>query len=316
MTTRNQSARSSERARTQSPAARGGGRGRFRGLLAAAVAAGLFACAPTAEPAPEVETAVDAPQRFALLAVETPSGRATGEMAPEMNARVHFAAFHGMTLETVAAALDIWRPTALDACAIVDPPPRVAANAALDLLSAGVVGLEGNNAQLTLSPRLFGAGPRLSGFTYAPDAQADVVTWAADAGYELWASGDEVEPFRFTFQPTDLVRIDAISGAPVGSATELEVRPGQDVVVSVETHAVEVFVSVRTIEQLNGPVAECRFGAIDGVAFDARELDRTFGAGADLEITVRTADAHPLPEGLGLPGELVVSSVDRVVVRR
>lgn len=283
--------------------------------MTAAACAVVAACvAPTEES--DVQSADITEQRYALVSIDAPAGRTTGTLANPVETAAHFVAYRGVSERTVAAALDAWEPVETEGCVVLEPPASAHGGATLDLLSAGSVGVSGNGGSVSYAPRFLGTGPRLSGFTYAVTEDLEAPTWAAGERYTFWASGDEIGPFAVTIDAPEWLALVAVSDRELGSATETWLDPREDVDVELFTESDEVFVTLRTLQPFGAPTAECRFGAIDGIRFDAAELDAAFGVGTDLELTVRTAASEPLPDGIGIEGHVLSTVYDRVIIRR
>lgn len=282
-------------------------------MTAAAAMFALGGCVPddgtlAIEPAPEMG------QRFGLLEIRANAGRGSGGVEQRVDTAVHFVEHRGVSREAVTTALDAWTPPASMGCMVLDPPSPAVADASLDLLNAGSVGVSGNGGATRLTPRFLGGGPNLSGFAYG-GGQDDAPIWAAGEIYTVWASGDEVGPFAFGIPAPDRIQFIEVSGREVGSAHELSVDANEDIDIRFFSDARDVYVSVRTLEPYAEARVECHFEAIDGVAFDAAELQTTFG-GQDLEFTLRTATVVPLPESAELQGDAIAQVYDRLVIRR
>lgn len=280
---------------------------------ALALATALSACATEAfEPAPEA--APVATERFGLVQIRANAGRTTGATEQRVRTDVHFVEYRGVAAEAVQVALDAWTPPITDGCVVHPTPPTAGRDASLDLLSAGSVGVSGNGGATRLTPRFLGGGPRLSGFAYGGE-QGEAPFWAPGELFTVWASGDEVGPFATTVAAPERIQFVQVSDREVGSASELRVDPAEDLDFQLFTDAVEVYVSIRAVDAFAAERVECRFEAIDGVVFDAAELNETFGD-ADLEVTLRSISVAPLPATAELEGTAIAEVYDRLVVRR
>ena len=111
------------------------------------------------------------------------------------------------------------------------------------------------------------------------------------------------------------MEIVAVNGRPPGSAVQLEVE-GDALTIDLSADAPEVWLSLRSSQELRSPSLECRLVGASSVGFDAAELDAVLGETSALDLTVRSVRTAPLSPASGGEGQVVFEFVDRLELLR
>ena len=270
-----------------------------------AIAAG---CVPAEED--RTDAAALEMHRFAVVMAEAAEPRTTSE-SPRFELEAFFVEATGVDRSSMLSALDAWTPTATDGCT-ARFPGATDANARVEFLSAGQVGLTGNGDTTSSHPAVFSGGARMTGFAY-PDALGPA--YAAGETYTVWASGEFVGAFAETLDAPGYVQLIAVDGRELGSATEMAVGADQ-VAVELFSDSDRVYVSLSPIGDIGRGSIECRFDGVERIEFDLNEVDALLGPSHDLELTVRSASTAPIPSTVGVDGEIQVVFSDRLLLRR
>lgn len=283
--------------------------------LAVSLATG---CLPETTSQPDVDAAqspMSSPWGLVHVRASHPRTAAASPLAVSVDA--HFVQRAGVSRAAVMSALGLWEPGAVDeGCVVVPAPDAADAAARVSLLDAGELGLYGNGEQLTLSPReLPSYVPQVSGVVYGTEQPAPP-TWARGEVYDVWGDGGAgFEPFAVAVEAPAPVEIVAVNGRAPGSAMQLDVG-GDALTIDLSADAPEVWLTLRSSQELRAPSLECRLVGASSVRFDAAELDAVLGDTSALDLTVRSVRTAPLSAASGGEGQVVFEFVDRLELLR
>jgi hypothetical protein len=268
---------------------------------------------PSASSAPATSPAEPAGgDVFGWVRLRAESARVSGfELATVDGA---FARYAGMDEATLRHAFDVWSPPAAEGCAWVGSGQRAAADARVELLSAGWLGLVGGGETLRLAPRpLLGGGP-VRGLIYGTDDDVSPSLTTGDR-FLLWADGDVVGAFAALMAPPEAAEIVAVDGVEIGAAREVEVSENAALTIEWLQTRGPVFVSVSADGVAMGPSLECRVEGASSITLDRPALWASLGGPQAIDVVVRTATREALPAGAGVGGAVSIERLDRVTVR-
>lgn len=251
-------------------------------------ALGLAACAEVTSGDIGRPNAEIAHGELSLVRVVLPAARVADQTSTSVAA--HFAAYEGVDADTVAAALDLWTPSDVDGCVVVPAPETPTRAAAIELRSAGAVGVSGDGEAVRLEPRPLAFGPTVNGVVYgsAPGVGLEV---APEERLVVWADGDGVPPFTAELAAPGHAELVAIDGVELDDASEAAIGSGTELSIELLADATPVYLSFRRPGVAVGARVECRFDAASVIAVDRARLLGALGDPEEVELTVRTVAA-------------------------